>query len=634
MAEIAVMRRLVAILAADIAGYSRLMGEDEAATVRDLKAHQAVVLPFVPQYGGRVIDTAGDGILAEFPSLIHAVECAVEIQRAMATRNRDVPPERRMQFRIGINLGDVIHDDARIYGDGINVAARLEGIAEPGGICISSKVREELGSRLPVAFRDLGLRHLKNIAQPVHVHAIEVDTPAPAAARKGPGHRWAPVGVAGVIVASILIGIGLAGTPGGLGGLRELYRSMTAAGPSQPASKTAVTPPAPVRPFRSLAVLPFPGDGQDLAGSLSRQIRRSYPDMFVVSSSLVHPYRTGTRDPRKIGQELNVRYVVDGKYLTSPRGSSLAVELVDSLDGAQIWTGDAPIPENGAGSDALLKIRHGLRLAIAQATSKEIRSLPERERQAWDLALRASNEDYSIEGMKRAQRYFEEALRIDPDFTVALRGLSYTLWQRLQDEPTMSAELVRLLDDASARAVRLAPNDPRAWLARTHAQRVQGNINGAFAAMDRALSIDPLDAVILAHRAWLFVYAGRPKEALPIFARAMDIDSSEATTVNVIVGQCVAYFNLGRYADALAPCEKSAGIWDRWMIYAYPMIIHASGGDKEKAAYWRARLIASNPRVSVESFRQLALVNSRTPEWREQVEHMFDGLRKAGIPES
>jgi class 3 adenylate cyclase/pimeloyl-ACP methyl ester carboxylesterase len=165
-------RRLAAILAADIAGYSRLMGEDEAATVRDLKAHQAVVLPLVGGYGGRIIDTAGDGILAEFPSVINATECAVEIQTIMATRNEPVPESRRMRFRIGINLGDVIHDETRIYGDGINVAARLEGIAEPGGICISRQVFDQVSRSIKADFQALGPRTLKNIAHPVDVFAI------------------------------------------------------------------------------------------------------------------------------------------------------------------------------------------------------------------------------------------------------------------------------------------------------------------------------------------------------------------------------------------------------------------------------------------------------------------------------
>jgi class 3 adenylate cyclase/pimeloyl-ACP methyl ester carboxylesterase len=170
--ELSTKRRLAAILAADIAGYSRLMGEDEAATVRDLKAHQAVVLPLVGRYGGRVIDTAGDGILAEFPSVINATECAIEIQSVMAARNEKVPEHRRMLFRMGINLGDVIHDETRIYGDGINVAARLEGIAEPGGICISRQVFDQVNRVLQVDFQALGPRSLKNIARPVDVFAI------------------------------------------------------------------------------------------------------------------------------------------------------------------------------------------------------------------------------------------------------------------------------------------------------------------------------------------------------------------------------------------------------------------------------------------------------------------------------
>ena len=167
-----IKRRLAAILAADIAGYSRLMGEDEAATVGDLKGHQSVILPLVSRYGGRIIDTAGDGILAEFASVINATECAVEIQTIMATRNEGVPESRRMLFRIGINLGDVIHDEARIYGDGINVAARLEGIAEPGGICISRQVFDQVSRALRADFQALGPRTLKNIARPVDVFAI------------------------------------------------------------------------------------------------------------------------------------------------------------------------------------------------------------------------------------------------------------------------------------------------------------------------------------------------------------------------------------------------------------------------------------------------------------------------------
>jgi class 3 adenylate cyclase/pimeloyl-ACP methyl ester carboxylesterase len=208
-------RRLAAILAADIAGYSRLMGEDEAATVRDLKGHQAAVLPLVSRYGGRIIDTAGDGILAEFPSVISATECAVEIQTVMATRNEGVPESRRMRFRIGINLGDVIHDEARIYGDGINVAARLEGIAEPGGICISRQVFDQVNRALKADFQALGPRTFKNIAQPVDVFAI------------APADRGAGLGVTAANAVDLTQEIRFCSAPDGV----QLAYSMIGQGP-------------------------------------------------------------------------------------------------------------------------------------------------------------------------------------------------------------------------------------------------------------------------------------------------------------------------------------------------------------------------------------------------------------------
>jgi adenylate cyclase len=165
-------RRLAAILAADIAGYSALMGADEARTVRDLKGHQTVVLPMVSEFGGRIIDTAGDGILAEFASVVNAVKCAIAIQSKMVERNAEIEPKRRMEFRIGVNIGDVICDEARIYGDGINVAARLESIAEPGGICVSGKVYDEIRDRVDVAYQDMGEQQLKNIARPLRVYRV------------------------------------------------------------------------------------------------------------------------------------------------------------------------------------------------------------------------------------------------------------------------------------------------------------------------------------------------------------------------------------------------------------------------------------------------------------------------------
>jgi adenylate cyclase len=183
-------RRLAAILAADIAGYSALVGKDEARTVRDLKEHQAAILPMIGQFGGRIIDTAGDGILAEFASVVSAVECAVAVQKIMAERNSATEQSQRMQFRIGVNVGDVIYDDARIYGDGVNVAARLEGIAKPGGICLSEDAYRQVRGKLDISISDAGEQRLKNISNPIRVYRVEDSASVTGAPSLQTGRRW------------------------------------------------------------------------------------------------------------------------------------------------------------------------------------------------------------------------------------------------------------------------------------------------------------------------------------------------------------------------------------------------------------------------------------------------------------
>src|SRR6266446_7047048 len=215
MDETHVERRLAAILVADIAGYSRLMAEDEADTVAVLKGHQAVVLPMVEAYGGRIQDTAGDGILAEFRSVLQAVECAIAIQRTMAGRNAEVPPARQMRFRIGVNFGDVMYDGARVYGDGLNIAARVQALAEPGGICVTALVRDEVGARTSLAFADLGDQSLKNIPRPVRVFRVRLDDQSePGATPRGAPRAWRRpvlIGLLAVALAGVLgLGVWLA----------------------------------------------------------------------------------------------------------------------------------------------------------------------------------------------------------------------------------------------------------------------------------------------------------------------------------------------------------------------------------------------------------------------------------------
>src|SRR5262245_10113423 len=284
-----VLRRLAAILAADTVGYSALMGVNEARTVRDLKDHLAVVLPMVSEHGGRVIDTAGDGILAEFGSVVNAVECAVAIQRVMAQRNADVEEARRMRFRIGINQGDVVFDDTRVYGDGVNVAARLESLAEPGGICMSRKVHEEVAGKMHLAFVDLSEQQLKNIAQPVRVYRIAGEQLAAARAT------------------------------------------------AKPALALPDKPSIAVLPFTNMSGDPeqeYFADGmvEDIITGLSR-----FRWLFVIARNSSFTYKGRAVDVKQVGRELGVRYLLEGSVRKSANRVRIAGQLIDAASGTHLW---------------------------------------------------------------------------------------------------------------------------------------------------------------------------------------------------------------------------------------------------------------------------------------------------------
>ena len=284
-----VPRRLAAILAADIAGYSALMGADEADTVRNLKEHQAVVLPMIKEHGGRVIDTAGDGILAEFGSVVNAAECAVAIQQTMAERNADVEEARRMRFRIGINQGDVVFDDSRVYGDGVNVAARLESLAEPGGICISRKVYEDISGKMQLAFVDLGEQQLKNIAQPVRVYRVSGEQLAAARAT------------------------------------------------AKPALALPDKPSIAVLPFTNMSGDPeqeYFADGmvEDIITGLSR-----FRWLFVIARNSSFTYKGRAVDVKQVGRELGVRYLLEGSVRKSANRIRIAGQLIDASSGTHLW---------------------------------------------------------------------------------------------------------------------------------------------------------------------------------------------------------------------------------------------------------------------------------------------------------
>ena len=322
-------RRLAAIVSADVVGYSLLMGRDESATLTKLKAHRRELIdPKIAEYGGRIVKTIGDGLLLEFRSVVDAVRCAVDVQKSMAERNVSVPPNERIEFRVGINIGDIIIDGDDIFGDGVNVAARLEALADPGGICVSRVVRDQVQDKLDFSFEDLGAQHVKNIARPVEVYRVAL---GPEISRKSIGSRFSrltrvvPGAWAVVLPAVALVALGLAAV-----GAWWLTRSP---GP-------AVAEP----PSFSVAVLPFTaltdghGEGAlaesltiDLTSALNRNQASS-----VVSSSVAATYKGKPVDARLLGRELNVRYLVEGVVRTTGERTSVKARLSETSTGSEL----------------------------------------------------------------------------------------------------------------------------------------------------------------------------------------------------------------------------------------------------------------------------------------------------------
>jgi class 3 adenylate cyclase/TolB-like protein len=411
-------RRLSAILAADVVGYSRLMGADEEGTLEALKAHRtAVVDPAIANHRGRIVKTTGDGMLAEFASAVDAVRCAVDVQRGMAERNEAVPPERRIQFRIGINVGDIIGDAGDIYGDGVNVAARLEAMAEPGGIYVSRAVRDPVRDKLAFRFEDLGEVAAKNIARPIHVFRVRHDTEVEATRRRLASppltRRLAIVGVA--ILAVLGVGAGA-----------WSWRSSSQG----------------VAPRRlSLVVLPFENLGGDAADNylvegITDDLTTALSHVagaFVISRATANSYRGKAEDIRRIGQELGVRYAVRGSVRRL--GSTLRVnaELGSTETGAQLWSDsfNQAVNDLAAGQEQIV-IRMRAALNISLADIEAARSLRERPTNpdAFDLVLRAraiASLPMTKDTLTEALRFYEQALDRDPNSVLALTGATFSL---------------------------------------------------------------------------------------------------------------------------------------------------------------------------------------------------------------
>src|SRR5262245_31333276 len=505
-----VVRRLAAILAADIVGYSALIAADEARTVRDLKDHLAHVLPMVSGQGGRVIDTAGDGFLAEFGSIVNAVECAAGIQKAMTTRNAQVEDARRMQFRIGINIGDVIHDEVRLYGDGVNVAARLEAVAEPGGICISGAAYEQVRNKLALEVTDLGLQLPKNIAEPVRIYRIATEPSV------RPAH------------AQPLLGL-----------------------PDRPSIA--------VLPFANLSSHPeqehmAEGIVDDIITELSR-----FSELFVIARNSSFQYKGKATDVRQIGRDLGVRYVLEGSIRRGGDLIRISAQLIDTATGAHRWAQhyDRTLEDVFAVQDDVVRTIVAILAAhVRMAETERTRAKPPNNWRAYDYYLKAVgaftnfNRSFAAGELYETRLRLQQSLAIDPDSARAYAVLATTyvaVWYNRVDGDFLNPGALDNARQFARKAIDLDPNLPEAHAALGFCLMFRNELDASIAAFERANALNP--NCVNWQFAPALVRVGESRRAIEVINRYLRVDPLYAPFASGVLG--FAHYMLREYVQAL-----------------------------------------------------------------------------------
>jgi TolB-like protein/class 3 adenylate cyclase len=579
------VRRLAAILAADVAGYSRLMGADEEGTLERLKALRRELLdPKIAEHHGRIVKTTGDGMLVEFASVVDAVRCAVEIQQAMPERNTGIGADNRIELRIGINLGDVIVEGDDLYGDGVNIAARIEALADAGRVFVSNTVHDHVRDRLPFVFEDLGEQQVKNIARPVRVYRIPI-------------------------------------------------ADMAAAKPS------LALPDKP-----SLAVLPF----QNLSGDPEQEyfvdgvveeiitaISR-LPWLFVIARNSSFAYKGKSPDLRQVGRELGVRFVLEGSLRKAGNRVRITGQLIDTTTGAHIWAerfdgalDDIFELQDQVASSVVGAIEPKLRQSeIERATRKPTESLD-----AWDLYLRALalRYQYTEECMRQAIALLERALAIDPSYApaAALIG-SCRLNLRAHGLGKVSdaeiGEAVRL----ARRAIEAGKDDPDAlWMAAHTLSFFTGEHATAANVVDRALALNSNSAHAWLVRGLVSNLQNRPDRAIAALEHGMRLSPLDPLRRGFTIITAVAHFAVGRYEEAIEWADRTLAAQPG---YRPAMRIRAAScaylGRIEEAHSWVSRMLHFEPESTI------ARVKASAPPFPpELLARYIEGLRKAGLPE-
>ena len=627
-----VERKLAVIFAADVAEYSRLMGQDEIGTLRKLRAYRAVLDPLIAAHHGRIFNTAGDSVMADFASPVDAVECAVAFQQALAQDNANRPASEQMWFRIGVHLGDVIVEGENLFGDGVNIAARLEALAEPGGICLSGAVRDQIGSRMPVAFIPLGEQRVKNIAMPVRAFKVASGDRARVLAtrRAGTPIRRRIIGTA--VAAALLIAAGAGGW--WLWSARQ--PEVTAVGsPSQPYSAPRLS--LVVLPFANLSKDPeqeyfVDGITEDLTTDLAH-IQGS----VVIARNTAFAYKGKPVDAKQIGRELGVRYVLEGSVQRAGNQVRINAQLVDAETGAQLWAerfdrnaGDLFALQN----EITARIARALQAQLAIAEARRPTNNPD----ALDYILRGRavlTRPISKKNSNEAAGLFEKALSLDPQSADAATWLAATLafgvTDEFSDDPDKDLHRAERL---VAQALAASPDSALAHYVKGQVLFAQSRCGEAIPEYERAISLDRSRAPAYARLGWCKFLTGSADEAIAYFEQAIHLSPHEPS-IAAWFGRMGAIYLLQSHTDeAIASLEKANSENARLaFVHAYLAAAYALRGETE-----RGRGELAEAQGLGKMYSSLASVEKSSwfddPKIRALAEATyFPGLRKAGISE-
>jgi adenylate cyclase len=640
-----VERHLAAILAADVAGYARLMGEDEAATLAGLRAwrHQ-VADPRIRECGGRIVKSTGDGFLVEFSSIVDAVRCAVEMQRDMAARNNGVTADRRLDFRIGINLGDIVTEDHDIFGDGVNVAARLEALAEPAGICVSSVVRDQVHDKLPYAFEDYGEQQVKNIARPVRVYAITPQAIAATELVAAPQRRRIRViPLIGVLIALTLVVFGTVGSwlwwHGRLAG--ETPSTATVAG--------RVTPPASTVPRLSIVVLPFENLSHDpdqdyFADAITEDLTTDLSRIagsFVIARNTAFTYKGIAVDVRQLGRDLGVHYVLEGSVRRIADQVQVDVQLIDAETGAQVWgdrfeTNMRNLAE--AQSEITGRLARTLNLQLVQAVGRQIEHEKTTDPDAQDLIMRGwalYQRAQAATSRDDAKQLFQRALKIDPASYEAKLGIASVVVIDLtngSDQPEEDeAEAEKLLGELRARDSNRSQLHSMIALLR----RYQNRLPESRIEYERAIELDPNNAAAIGQLGVTLIYLGDPAAAIPLEEKRIKLNPNDPNIALAYWSLGLAHLLQGQITEAIEWLTKARAAnphiyyIDLDLAAALALNGDVSGGHDALTASFKLR-----PEINSMVRQRARWAYTNNPAYRAMAEKTIDvGLRKAGMPE-